>query len=36
VEFAVYYESARGSVFDLGNTPSSRAAYRDHVTPLGN
>lgn len=36
VEFAVYYESARGSVFDLGNKPGGRAAYREHITPLGN
>jgi hypothetical protein len=34
VELAVYYEADRGSIFDLGNKPRSRAAYREHMTPL--
>jgi hypothetical protein len=35
VEFTVYYEAERGSIFDLGNKPRSRAAYRNNMTPLG-
>jgi hypothetical protein len=35
VEFAVYYEAVRGSIFDLGNKPNSRRAYRRYMTPLG-
>jgi hypothetical protein len=35
VEFTVFYEAERGSMFDLGNKPRSRAAYRRHMTPLG-
>jgi hypothetical protein len=31
----VYYESKKGSVFDLGSKPDSRAAYRKYITPLG-
>jgi hypothetical protein len=34
-KFIVYYKSERGSVFDLGSKPSSRAAYRRYITPLG-
>jgi hypothetical protein len=34
-EFIVYYKSERGSMFDLGSKPASRAAYRRYVTPLG-
>ena len=32
---AIYYQSQRGSIFDLGNKSSSRAAYRQSLTPLG-
>jgi hypothetical protein len=35
VEFTVYYEAKRGSIFDLGNKPNSRRAYRRYMTPLG-
>jgi hypothetical protein len=35
VELAVYYKAERGSVFDLGSKPRSRAAYRRYITPLG-
>jgi hypothetical protein len=34
VQLAVYYSSERGSVFDLGSKPRSRAAYRRYITPL--
>lgn len=32
---AAYYESAEGSIFDLGSKPRSKAAYRELITPLG-
>jgi hypothetical protein len=35
VEFANYYESVRGSIFDLADKPNSRRAYRRNITPLG-
>jgi hypothetical protein len=35
VEFTVFFEAERGSMFDLGNKPRSRAAYRRYMTPLG-
>jgi hypothetical protein len=35
MEFAVYYNSARGSVFDLNDKSRSRQAYKQYVTPLG-
>jgi hypothetical protein len=35
VEAIVYYKSAAGSIFDLGNKPRSRAAYRNYIVPLG-
>lgn len=35
VKLAVYYEAERGSIFDLGSKPQSRAAYRRYITPLG-
>jgi hypothetical protein len=31
---AVYNDAERGSVFDLGSKPKSRAAYRKYITPL--
>jgi hypothetical protein len=34
VEFITYYRSAKGSIFDLGSKPSSRAAYRRQIVPL--
>ena len=34
VQLAVYYSSERGSIFDLGSKPRSRAAYRRYITPL--
>src|SRR5918996_4487500 len=30
----VYYERKKGSIFDLGSKPNSRAAYRTYITPL--
>ena len=33
-ELAIYYESEKGSIFDLGDKPSSRSAYRQNITPL--
>jgi hypothetical protein len=35
VEALVYYESRAGSIFDLGNKPRSRAAYKRYIVPLG-
>lgn len=35
VEFISYFESRRGSIFDLGTKPRSRAAYRRYIRPLG-
>ena len=34
VKLAVYYDSQRGSIWDLGSKPRSRAAYRRYITPL--
>jgi hypothetical protein len=34
VVLATYYSSERGSIFDLGSKPRSRAAYRRYITPL--
>jgi hypothetical protein len=34
-ELIAYFESAPGSVFDLGTKPASEAAYRRLITPLG-
>ena len=34
VQLAVYHRSERGSIFDLGSKPRSRAAYRRYITPL--
>ena len=34
VEFTVFFESERGSIFDLATKSRSRAAYRRYVTPL--
>jgi hypothetical protein len=34
VVLAVYNDAERGSVFDLGSKPKSRAAYRKYITPL--
>ena len=34
MQLAVYYSSERGSIFDLGSKPRSRAAYRRYITPL--
>jgi hypothetical protein len=34
VQLAVYYSAERGSIFDLGSKPRSRAAYRRYITPL--
>ena len=33
-QLAIYYEAARGSIFDLGSKPQSRAAYRRYIAPL--
>ena len=35
VELISYFNSGAGSIFDLGNKPKSRAAYRKAITPLG-
>ena len=35
LELLSWYESRAGSIFDLGNKPRSRAAYRRYITPLG-
>lgn len=35
VEMLAYFESAPGSVFDLGTKPKSRAAYRAAISSLG-
>jgi hypothetical protein len=35
VELAVYNRAESGSIFDLGNKSRSRAAFRQHITPLG-
>ena len=35
VEFAAYFSGKPGSVWDLATKPSSRAAYRALITPLG-
>ena len=35
VEFATFFEAERGSIFDLGDKPRSRRAYRQYMTPLG-
>lgn len=35
LELLAWYESKAGSIFDLGNKPRSRAAYRSYITPLG-
>ncbi len=35
VEFVSYFESRRGSTFDLGTKPRSRATYRGLISPLG-
>ena len=35
VELISFYESERGSIFDLASKPRSRAAYRCYITPLG-
>jgi mannan endo-1,4-beta-mannosidase len=34
VKLAIYYDSQRGSIWDLGSKPRSRAAYRRYITPL--
>jgi hypothetical protein len=34
VEFISYFESRRGSIFDLGTKRRSRAAYRRYIRPL--
>ena len=34
VQLAIYYSSERGSIFDLGSKPRSRAAYRRYIAPL--
>jgi hypothetical protein len=34
VVLATYFSSEKGSIFDLGSKPSSRAAYRRYITPL--
>ena len=36
LELLAWYNGQRGSVFDLGSKPHSRAAYRTYITPLGN
>ena len=33
-EMLAYFQSKPGSIFDLGNKPKSRAAYRDVITTL--
>jgi len=35
VEAIVYYKSERGTIWDLGSKPNSRAAYRNYIVPLG-
>jgi hypothetical protein len=35
IEFLVYFDSRRGSIWDLASKPRSRAAYRRYITPLG-
>jgi hypothetical protein len=35
LELLAWYESKAGSIFDLGDKPGSRAAYRRYITPLG-
>jgi hypothetical protein len=35
VELVSYFNSKRGSIFDLGSKPKSLAAYRKAITPLG-
>jgi hypothetical protein len=35
VEFLAYFNSKPGAIWDLGNKPRSRAAYRRLITPLG-
>ena len=35
VELLAYYNGPRGSIWDLGTKPRSRAAYRAHIAPLG-
>ena len=35
LELVSYFDSKRGSVFDLGSKPKSLAAYRRAITPLG-
>jgi hypothetical protein len=35
LELLAWYESKAGSIFDLGDKPKSRAAYRRSITPLG-
>jgi hypothetical protein len=35
IELAAYYKSQSGGLYDLGNKPASRQAYRDCLTPLG-
>jgi hypothetical protein len=35
VELVSYFNSAPGSIFDLGSKPKSLAAYRRAITPLG-
>src|SRR5262245_26618565 len=34
-ELAVYNRAEAGSIFDLGSKSQSRAAFRQHITPLG-
>ncbi len=34
-QVVVFYESSKGSTFDLGSKPNSRSAYRNYITPLG-
>jgi hypothetical protein len=35
VELLAWYYGPKGSQFDLGRLPKSRAAYRQHISPLG-
>jgi hypothetical protein len=35
IEFAAYYKSQAGGIFDLGDKPASRQVYRRCITPLG-
>jgi hypothetical protein len=35
VEAIVYYKSERGTIWDLGSKPKSRAAYKRYIVPLG-